>query len=472
MLFAENRRPGRGFVVAACFLVCLSLSVARAQSTTTASSSSTAETPDAPPLTMWKHSDTSRFWISGQENIVFQGHPSFDAKYTGTNSLKPIKEERTSFLSTLFLGLQATSTTEILVDVESAAGHGISDALGLGGFTDLDVVRNPTLGAAPYLARAIVHQIVPLTDEQMPSTRGPLSLATRLPVRRLEFRAGKFGTVDMFDLNSIGSDSHLQFLNWTIDNNGAYDYAADTRGYTYGVEAEYQDRKWGVRFGEMLMPKVANGLDLVWNLRQARAENIEVEFRRSLVPKRTGIVRLLSYTNHANMGIYRQAVQDFLAGRTRVPDITAHPFRTTIKYGFGLNAEQEITETFRTFLRLGWNEGQHESFAYTEVNSSVEMGADYRAERWGRPNDKIGLAFVSNGISKDHALYLKLGGQGFLLGDGNLTYGREQILEGYYNFHVWRGAFVAAELQYIVNPGYNRDRGPVPVPGLRLHVDF
>src|SRR5581483_3656724 len=152
MLFAENRRPRRGFVVAACFLVCLSLSVARAQSTTTASSSSTAETPETPQLTMRKLSDTSLFWISGQENIIFQGHPSFDAKYTGTNSLKPIKEERTSFLSTLFLGLQATSTTEILVDVESAAGHGISDALGLAGFTDLDVVRNPTLGAAPYLA--------------------------------------------------------------------------------------------------------------------------------------------------------------------------------------------------------------------------------------------------------------------------------------------------------------------------------
>ncbi|HEV3041998.1 MAG TPA: carbohydrate porin [Candidatus Angelobacter sp.] len=448
------------------------VSGAYAQSSSSSPASDDEEKPAAPQTTMWKHSETSRFWISGQENVIFQGHPSFDAKYTGTNSLKPIPEARTSFLSTLYLGVQATNTTEFLVDIESAAGHGISDALGLAGFTDLDVVRNPHLGAAPYLARAMVHQVVPLSDEMVPNSRGPLSLFRQLPARRLDLRFGKLGTVDFFDLNSIGSDSHLQFLNWSTDNGGAYDYAADTRGYTYGAIVEYQDRKWGMRFGEMLMPKVANGIDLVWNLRRARAENIEIEFRRSLFPKRSGAVRLLSYVNHANMGIYREAVHSFLTGQTKVPDITAHPLRTTIKYGFEINAEQEITGTFRIFLRLGWNEGQHESYAYTEVDSSVLGGADYRGERWGRAEDKVGLAFASNGISKNHALYLKLGGQGFILGDGNLTYGREQILEAYYNFHVWRGAFVAADLQYIVNPGYNRDRGPVPVPALRLHVDF
>jgi high affinity Mn2+ porin len=492
MVFADKRRLCRRYHrlnscrlrwltaiclhVAGCLFVCLPTVQGQSPSS---SSSLKDENPakdekpaDPSQPTLWKHSDTSRFWISGQENVIFQGHPSFDAKYTGTNSLKPTKEERTSFLSTLYLGFQATRTTEFLVDIESAAGHGISDALGLAGFTNLDVVRNPQLSATPYLARALIRQIVPLSSETVPSGRGPLSLATQLPIRRLEFRAGKLGVADFFDANSIGSDSHLQFLNWTIDNNGAYDYAADTRGYTVGAILEYQDRKWGIRFGEMLMPKVANGIDLVWNLRRARAENVEFEFRRSLVRKRAGAVRLMSYVNHANMGSYRQAVHDFLAGRTKVPDITAHPLGTTVKYGFGINAEQEITKNFRAFFRLGWNEGQHESYAYTEVDSTALIGADYRGERWDRPLDKIGLAFVSNGISKDHALYLKLGGQGFLLGDGNLTYGREQIVETYYNFHVWRGVFTAVNLQYIVNPGYNRDRGPVPVPGLRLHIDF
>lgn len=427
---------------------------------------------DPEPTTMWRHSDTSRFWISGQSNTIFQAHPAFPAKYSGTNSLSPRGEYKTSLLNTLYLGVQATKNIELLLDFESTAGRGISQALGLAGFTNLDVVRNPNLSAKPYLARFILHWTLPLTKEYAEASRGPLALATRVPVRRLDFRIGKFSTVDYFDVNSPASDSHLQFLNWTVDNNGAYDYAADTRGYSYGALAEFQDRKWGMRFGEMLMPKVANGLGLVWDLRRAHSENMEVEFRRSLLARRAGVVRLLSYFNHANMGIYRQANSDFLAGTTPAPGITAHPLRTTLKYGFGVNAEQELTGTLRLFARWGWNEGQHESFAYTEVDQTVLFGGDLRGQKWRRPYDRFGLALVSNGISADHARYLALGGQGFLLGDGALNYGRETIVESYYTAHVWRGIFVAPDLQYIWDPGYNRDRGPVLVPAFRLHLDF
>jgi hypothetical protein len=426
------------------------------------------------PTTMWPHSESSRYWISGQSNTIFQAHPAFHAKYTGTNSLLPRGEYKTSLVETLFLGLQFTPdrNTELLVDVESAGGRGISQAFGLAGFTNLDVVRNPTLGATPYLARLMLHQIIPLTDTTTDSERNGLSLATKLPVRRIEFRVGKFGTADFFDVNSVGSDSHLQFLNWTIDNNGAYDYAADTRGYTWGGIAELDDRRWTLRFGEMLMPKVANGIDLVWNLRRAHAENIEAELRGSLIQGRNGAIRFLTYFNHANMGTYRQANRNFLAGLTPVPDITAHPFHTALKYGFGINAEQEITQNLRMFARWGWNEGQHESFAYTEVNETVCFGGDFRGTRWGRKNDKIGLATVSNGISADHQAYLALGGHGFLLGDGTLNYGRENIIESYYTAHVWRGIFMAPDLQHIWNPGYNRDRGPVWVLSSRLHLEF
>jgi high affinity Mn2+ porin len=424
------------------------------------------------PPSMFPHSNTSRFWISGQSNTIFQAHPAFHAKYNGTNSLRPRGEYKTSLLNTLFLGFQAGKYTDIIVDVESAAGRGIGDALGLAGFTDLDVVRNPNLGAAPYLARLMLHQIVPLSKETVESPRGPLSLATQLPARRLEFRIGKIGTADIFDVNTVGSDSHFQFLNWTVDNNGAYDYAADTRGYTWGAIAEFQDRNWGFRFGEFLMPKIANGIELVGNLRRAHSENFELELRRSLVPHRTGVIRFLTYLNHANMGVYRDAVKNFVAGLTPVPDITAHPFRTTMKYGFDINAEQEITPELRVFARWGWNEGQHESFAYTEVDQSVAFGGDFRGVRWNRKHDKVGLAFVSNGISADHIAYLKLGGLGFLLGDGTLNYGRENIVESYYTAHIWKGVFISPDLQHISHPGYNRDRGPVWVPSMRLHVEF
>jgi high affinity Mn2+ porin len=427
---------------------------------------------DEKPATVFSHSSQSRFWISGQINTIFQWHPSFRAKYTGDNSLKPQAENATSRVLTLYTGVQLTKRTEIIFDLESAGGRGISDAFGLAGFTNLDVVRNPILGSKPYLARLMIHQIIPLSSETTEATRGPLSLATKLPVRRLEIRAGKFGMADFFDLNSVGTDSHLQFLNWTIDNNGGYDYAADTRGYTWGLIVDYQDRKWGARFAEALMPKVANGINLEWNLHRARAENLEVEFRHSFIPERAGVLRLLTYVNHANMGSYREAIEDFRAGRTPAPDISAHAPKTRAKYGFGVNLEQEATKQVRFFGRYGWNEGRHESFAYTEVNNTVALGFDVKGDRWRRKQDKIGLAFVTNGLSEDHRLYLALGGKGFLLGDGNLTYGRENILETYYTLHVWRGVFTSFDLQHINNPGYNRDRGPVLVPGLRLHLEF
>jgi carbohydrate-selective porin OprB len=155
-----------------------------------------------------------------------------------------------------------------------------------------------------------------------------------------------------------------------------------------------------------------------------------------------------------------------------VPTITLHEHFSALKYGFGYNTEQEITENLRVFGRFGWNEGQHETFAYTEIDQTVLGGADYAGTRWRRPVDKVGLAVVSNAIKADHQEYLKLGGLGFLLGDGKLNYGRENIVETYYNWHAWRGMFYALDLQHFNHPGYNRDRGPVWVGSVRAHVDF
>lgn len=427
---------------------------------------------DSAAVTLFPHSQDSRFWASGQVNLILQGHPDFPARYSGPNSLPAQGESKASRVLTLFLGMQATRNLDLLVDVESSGGRGVGDALGLAGFSNLDVVRNPTLGSKPYLARAMVHWTVPLASETQKGDRTPFSLATKQPTRRLEFRLGKMSAADFFDVNSVGSDSHLQFLNWTVDNNGGYDYAADTRGYTWGVIAEYQSPKWGVRFGEMLMPKVANGIDLEWNLRRARSENVEVEFRPELMEKRKTVLRALSYENHANMGDYREAVRRFRAGADARPMIENTRMQGTIKYGFGLNAEQELTKSLRGFVRLGWNEGRHESFAYTEVNSTAAIGADLAGPEWHREMDRVGAAFVSNGISRDHQQYLRFGGVGFLLGDGGLNYGRENILETYYTAHLWRGFFASFDLQSVRNPGYNKDRGPVLLPGVRLHLDL
>lgn len=427
--------------------------------------------PEPAPDTSTTGSFWNRFWISGQANFIRQQHGAFYAAYSGPNSLSPYAEHATSRILTLYTGFQITKNLEILADVESAGGSGLSNALGLAGFTNMDVVRNPALGSAPYMAREMLHYTLPLSDESTEATRNPLSLASTLPVRRLEFRLGKMSTVDFFDINSIGSDSHLQFMNWTVINNGAYDYAADTRGYTYGLVIEYYDRNWAFRFGELLMPTVANGITLDWDLARARGENWELELHRGLFPRRTSVIRLLSFVNHANMGDYEQAVDDYLAGQTPTPEIVDTRAQGRVKYGFGLNVEQPLTEQWRAFGRLGWNNGSTESFAYTEVDRTAAIGSDLYGKLWHRPQDKVGAAFVANGISGAHADYLALGGLGFILGDGGLTYGLEKIFETYYTAHIWRGVSFAADWQHITAPGYNEVRGPVSVFSLRLHIE-
>lgn len=425
------------------------------------------------PLTLFPHSETSRYWISGQANVVLQWHGSFPAKYNGPNSLRSKPENATSKVYTLYLGYELTPTTEVFLDIESAGGHGLSNSLGLAGITNLDVVRNTTLSQDPYVARLMLRQVIPLTDERIEFDRDELHLATSIPARRIEFRIGKFGMADFFDVNTWGSDSHLQFLNWTVDNNGAYDYAANTRGYTDGVLIEYDDHWWTLRFAEALMPKVANGINLDADIARARAENLEFEARGKVIAHRAGTVRLLSYLNHANMGNYREAIDDYFASpRTSPPDITSTRRQGRRKYGFGLNFEQEVTSQLGVFGRLGWSDGHNESFAYTEDDRTFELGAFTTGDSWHRHNDRAGAVFVANGIVKDHQEYLALGGLGFLLGDGGLTYGPEKIFEGFYTAHLWRGFFASFDLQHINNPGYNQDRGPVTVPGLRFHVDF
>jgi hypothetical protein len=263
----------------------------------------------------------------------------------------------------------------------------------------------------------------------------------------------------------------MQFMNWTVDNNGAYDYAADTRGYTYGLVVEYYDKAWAARFGEMLMPTVANGIKLDWNIARASGENFEVEYHTALIPKRASVIRGLGFVNHANMGSYREAIDDYLSGKDATPDITLSRKQGRVKYGFGLNMEQELTSVWRAFGRLGWNDGATESFAYTEVDRTAVAGTDVSGKAWHRRSDKIGAAFVINGISADHRRYLELGGLGFLLGDGGLNYGLEKIFETYYTAHIWRGISIAGDYQRVTNPGYNQDRGPADVYSLRLHVE-
>ena len=449
------------------------------------------------------HDKMGPFWVGAEFNSILQVNPPFSSKYNGRNSFgvqpwphaqvtRASSEAAISGLGTVFLGYRPTRTTELILDPEMAVGGGLSTALGIAGFTNLDVVRNPTLSHLPYIGRAELHQLIPLSSVWEPNEdRGPISQFVMVPRHRLELRAGKMSTADVFDINPSASDSHMQFMNWTVDNTGAYDYAADTRGYTYGFVAEYQGPYVELRYGLMLMPKVANGLDLDWHVSNSRGDNLELELKYSRRPDWHGTLRLLGYLNHAGMGSYADAIAASEASGL-APDVTASRKAGRLKGGFGINEFQELGPLFRAFVRIGWNDGKNESFAYTEVDNTFAIGGDVRGTRWGRPTDRVGLAFVSNGISSLHADYLRHGGVGFLLGDGPgcgvdpktsvsscvpvagsyLTYARETIVEQYYNFHVWWGAFLAEDVQLIANPGYNEDRGPVWVFSLRGHLEF
>jgi high affinity Mn2+ porin len=429
------------------------------------------ETPTETAPTMFPHPAEGKFWVSGQVNVIFQANAPFHADYSGPNSFESKYNQSTGVVATVYTGVQLGRSTEVLADAELAHGLGLSAALGIAGFPNLDAVRDPALTSEPYFARVMVHQVFALSHTWNEADRGPLSTFSELPDRRLEIRAGKLGVTDFFDTNAVGGDSHLQFLNWAIDQNGAYDFTADPRGYTWGVLCEYQSPRWGARSLLGLMPGPQNGSPLVWNLRKANTSNTEFELHRGPFGK-AGITRLLGWVNHANMGVYQYAIDQYLAGLTPVPDISNHPQQVKVKYGFGLNFEQALSPTVTAYGRFGWNNGETETWSFTEIDQTVSGGVSILGYAWKRRKDRAGLAVASNGISSVHARYLALGGLGSILGDGALDYGRENLIETFYTARVWRGLFLAPDLQYIVHPGYNQARGPVFVPAARIHVEF
>jgi hypothetical protein len=420
---------------------------------------------------MFPHRVEGRFWISGQLNVIFQANAPFRAEYSGPHSFQSKYNQATGEVATLYTGVQIGRWTEVLGDAELANGLGLSAAQGIAGFPNLDAVRDPALTAAPYLARLMVHQVFALSHLHDEAARGPLSTFAELPDRRIEVRLGKFAVTDSFDTNAVGGDSHIQFLNWAIDQNGAYDFTADARGYTWGLLGEYQSPRWGLRSLLALMPGPQNGGPLVWNLHQANTFDTEFELHRGPFGK-AGITRILGWVNHANMGVYQYAIDRYLAGITPAPDISSHPLQVTAKYGFGVNFEQALSPTVTAYGRFGWNNGETETWSFTEVDQAVSGGVTILGYAWKRHRDRAGIACASNAISTVHARYLALGGLGSVLGDGALDYGRENLIETFYTARVWRGVFMAPDLQFIVHPGYNRARGPVFVPAARFHVEF
>lgn len=401
-----------------------------------------------------------------QTTVITQYKPSFKAKYTGNNSLLPQKESQTSITSTLFAAVKLWKGAGIFINPEISGGSGLSDAFGVADATNGETFRVGTHEPKVYLARLFYHQIFPLNKNTTYQSSDFNQLAGNIPTHYIAVTFGKIGVADFFDANTYSHDPRTQFMSWGLMDNGAWDYPANTRGYTPSFVLEYITPKHELRYAASLVPLEANGNDMDWKIGKAGSHSLEYT-RHHVLKGKPGTIRLLGYFTTTHMGNYHQSI----TLNPTAPDITATRKYGNTKYGFGINAEQSITNDWGVFFRASWNDGNNETWAFTEIDRTISAGLSSNGSKWKRANDNVGLAYVTSGISAPHRNYLQAGGKGFMLGDGNLNYGWEHLIELYYSAEaVKNNIYITGAYQFLVNPGYNKDRGPAHVFSIRVHA--
>jgi len=431
------------------------------------------ETQALGPTTSWPA------LLGAQYTVADQNQSRLRSLYAGPLSLDPNGSTEATNTIGFYTGWAPVSWSQLYLDAEKFDGAGVSSSTGLAGLTNGDVVREGVSGIKKefYIARLFGRFMLPLGDSSVPVKRAQDQIAGNEASTRLELKIGRMAVTDDFDQNRYAGAARTQFLNWSLWANTAFDYPANTRGYTNGVVAGFISPKWSLKYGFYLMPQVANGQQLDYQSGMAHGQSLQL----TVSPWDTGpIVRLLGYLNTARMGNYEEALAVAAASGTR-PDIQADDRNGREKHGFGVNAEQPLADNGDTgiFLRWGWDDGKTQTFAFTEVDEQLSAGGQLSGVHWGRSDDRFGLAAVSEGLSAPHRQYLSAGGCGFLLCDGRLNYGHEQILETYYDIvEIWPqkpGPIrwqIGPDFQDIRNPGYNRDRGPVHFWAMRFHVEY
>jgi high affinity Mn2+ porin len=414
--------------------------------------------------------DPEKWNLSFQATSIGQYHGSFNSPYADALSLQGHPEAEASLTSTLYFGWLLARNTQFYFDPELAGGRGFSGTNGIADFPNGEMPRVTVATPKPYLARLYVTQDFGFGDAREFISSDANQLAGSRPMTRYSVTIGRFALTDFFDNNRYTHDPRTQFMGWAIMYNGAWDYAADTHGYTWGWIHEFHTRRWSLRYASGAMPRVANGLRFDRRVLRDRGDNFEGEVR--VKPRgHDGAVRVLSYQNHARMGTYAEAVD--LAEQTGTkPDVTATRRPGTLKYGFGVSAEQELAKDIGVFGRLGWNDGKTESFAFTAIDRLAEVGVSVGGTRWKRPHDTAASELTVSGLSAVHAQYLARGGLDFLIGDGALRYGPEYVWESYYSARVMSGVFATIDLQHVNDPAFNCDRGPLWIGTVRLHVEW
>ena len=418
--------------------------------------------------------DTEQWSIHGQSTYIVQQKNNFNSPYYGQNSLLNKSEggggKSYTLSATAFLGARLWEGAEVYWNPEMFEGTPFNgQLLGLGGFQNGELQKGAYAPPIYYTARAFIRQTFGLGGGKEHIEGGPNQLAGNLDKNRVVVTYGKFATLDFFDQNSYSHDPRTQFQNFALFSMGAYGYAADSKGYTYGVVAEWYQDDWILKAARLAMPTIPNTAQLDYSMSQDYGNQIELTHEHELWGK-PGAVRALYYQQHAYMGNYQNAINQ--AQQTNsTPDVTGVRKAAQSSWGYGFNIEQAINDDVGIFGRWSWNPGTTEAQT-VDISRSLSGGVSIKGSIWSRPKDTVGIGYAANGISSSQISYLQQGGMAAFIGDGALSYKKEQILETFYSAKVYKELFISADYQRIANPAYNSARGPVNFFGLRAHIEM
>jgi len=405
--------------------------------------------------------------LHGQTTGIIQGYPSFPAAYSGVNSLSPEGQWRNTETATLFMGRRLWEGAAVYYDRELYEGKGLGQTFGVAGFPNGEANKAGSWPIKTNGARLFIRQVIGLGGPTEQIAADQNQLAGKEDISRLTFTAGKFAASDIFDNNSYTHDPRTQFLNWALMDSAAWDYPANSRGYTNGVAIEFNQEHWALRYGIFMEPHEPNQGDLVFHGTNNVGQVVELEERYKIVDN-PGKIHFLIFYNRNREADFSHALG---ALDVNAAIAQARSFGG-VKYGFAINAEQQLADGIGAFTRLSWNDGKTEDFMFTQVDESAAVGLSLDGKRWGQEGDTWGIAGIINGISADQRKFMEQGGLGLIVGDGRLSYSPEMIFETYYSIKITQYATLSPDYQFIANPGYNTDRGPVSIFAARLHLEF
>lgn len=404
--------------------------------------------------------------LNFQSTFILQGQPGFRSPYEGDNSLRSADTLRETFSFDIYAGLRLWHGAEVYLQPEYYQGFGFHNTRGIAAFPNGEAYKAGVHDGHVIFPHIMLRQVIGLGGEKEDIEHGLMQLAGKVDVDRLTLTLGRFAVFDQFDNNAYAHDSRAQFMNWALIDAGAFDYAADAFGYTQGLSLDLNRKRWALRWGIFMVPRTSNGIAMQWDVSRYWQQVVELETRYKLAGH-PGKLRLLGWVMNARAGSYAATLANSSLGE----DITLTR-RSRMSEGFVLNLEQELTPDLGAFARYSFRDGHSEVWAFTDIDRSLSLGFSLKGTAWHRAKDTVGLAWVLDGLSSSHRDYLAAGGLGPLVGDGRINYGRESVIETYYDAQLANGFHLAVDYQFVNNPAYNRDRGPAHVFSLRAHWEF